>query len=1635
MPRREIGATRWLESVRPDADGRGVVIAVLDTGVDPGAAGLAMCPDGRPKVIDVIDATGSGDVALSKAEVVIVSGDGDGETTPTKIKGASGRTLTLNPSWDNPSNEWRVGSFRLFAFLPGGVVARLKSARRKRWAEVQARALASAAAALAALDALPASQKQRRKSELEARLQALKDADKTVGDSDPGPIVDAVAWRDSQGNWRAAFDTTDAYDEWGVKAAPSSSSVARSPSPSSAAAKHPPPQGALALFEPLARFGLERRYGTFSAERDACNFAVQFYDEGQVLSVVVDAGAHGTHVAGISAAFFEDDPSSCGVAPGAQIVSVKIGDTRQGSMETGTAMARAVKAVLETGCDLVNLSYGEPTAVAGQNAGAVVELLSRLPLAHGVTFVSSAGNAGPALTTVGAPGGTAGDAIIGVGAYVSTALAAAGHSARVPPSERGPGAPSPSPSPLPPLPPRSPTPAGAAGDDDDSAAAAPSAPLAPLSYGLQYNWSSRGPTADGGIGVSISAPGGAVAPVPSNTLQKKQLMNGTSMASPCACGALALVASAVKLDALALAVGKNLIPASALEDDATKEALLRSLRVSPSRLRRAAENTAAPLGGDSPDAVLTYGRGLVQVPEAYAYLRREQDEAGLGPALFFDPRRARQEAQGDADGGPQPLLPGGATLAAQLLPLPQDVRYEVSVSGGAGGPPSAAAAASADTSRGIYLREPHEAAAPRAFTVNLKPTLHADALPASKLAVEDRLVLRSTAEWVEHPDLALVPYGGRGVEVRVDASRLPAGLHYAELLAFAEGQEWRGPLARVPVTVIRPEALRPTPVSGVAGGAGSAAAGGEGGGPQGVAVAAGGDDGAGAAGSLFLLDGNNNPNPTPHGHHHQGHYSSSPAPHTFAWHGVATAAGQELRRFVVVPGGATWCELSVRAGKFDTPRLFLLRASQLAPSVRPGDTEWRTAVTLSPGSEWSASFPVVDGGGGGATLELTVAQFWSSAGHASLDALELSFHGVGLGGAGEGDGDANGGSGASSGGALVLSAGAAPTRALLSSPLRRQKVRPEAKLTALQIPLRPQAGAAVEPLPDLSRDALPPPDDKAPVYRLALDYKFTASEPGSYTPRFPLANRRIYDGELLAQMSWLRDANGKEAAVNDAYPKSARLAKGGEYTLRLHLRHPSLALLESLKGAPLLLERSLDPPVSVPVYGSFRAALAAAGGGGNGCNGNGGGGIIRDEFLNAGDQLPIFLGPVGLQGDDKALPKDAAGKVLRGHLSAGLLRKAGNGGHAPARFELIYNAPPAANAADKKKENGDGGNNNKKKRSAAERVAAALRAARLQAMADLRSGGPPFAEGAAQEWEALGREVEASLAGLSGADAAAQRLPLLLEKLRAAVAGFPPPTTAGDAGETAAATPAAASPTAADPARVEAAADAVVAAIDQTTLAAFMALRAPDEDDDEEEEKAAAEGAAGEAAAAAAPAAADDDTTAATSESAAEAYKTEKKRQDDAKAALLEALKAKLSSALDELEREVGGGGDGGGEDDEDPLARPPADAERAAAASQRARQALAQLRRWVDTSSSSEYQMLHARAAWCVQGSPGLALKALEKLASGSNDDGKPARRDACELRIKVLRSMGPEWAHVLKLEEGLMRVRFPSPKSGPMA
>jgi hypothetical protein len=96
----------------------------------------------------------------------------------------------------------------------------------------------------------------------------------------------------------------------------------------------------LETLQTYAAYSEEHKYGVFD-NQSLLTFVINF-PEDDIVSVVTVSGTHGTHVAGITAAHDEDQPLSNGVAPGAQLVSLKIGDTRLGSMETIAAFYRAL---------------------------------------------------------------------------------------------------------------------------------------------------------------------------------------------------------------------------------------------------------------------------------------------------------------------------------------------------------------------------------------------------------------------------------------------------------------------------------------------------------------------------------------------------------------------------------------------------------------------------------------------------------------------------------------------------------------------------------------------------------------------------------------------------------------------------------------------------------------------------------------------------------------------------------------------------------------------------------------------------------------------------------------------------------------------------------------------------------------------------------------------------------------------------------------------------------------------------------------------------------------------------------------------------------------------------------------------
>lgn len=502
LPKEETLAALFLQRF-PEYDGRDAVVAIFDTGVDPGAIGLQTTPDGRPKIVDIVDATGAGDVDTS---AVVEAKDGKIE-----VPGAAGKVLTLNPEWKpSADGKYHVGTVAAFHLFPSALVDRLKKERKEKFDIDQRAAVNDVQEKLAAWNRDNAATTNdqallRAKKDLQARLSVLEDLSKSY--EDPGPIYDCVVFFDGA-SWRAAVDTAETGDFTGVPA--------------------------------LTNYKDEHQYATFSKESQL-NYVLNIYEDGNTLSIVSDVGSHGTHVAGIVAAYHPDQPECNGVAPGAQIVAVKIGDGRLGSMETTSALSRAILAVTQSNVDIVNMSYGE--YASEHNYGRVIELSNELVNEHNVTFVVSAGNNGPALGTVGAPGGTT-SSLLSVGAYVSSKMMDAEYIMR---------------------------------DNDLS--------------GITYTWSSRGPTFDGDIGVNICAPGAAIAPVPNWTLNKKQLMNGTSMSSPNCAGNIALLVSGLKAN---------------------------NIEYTPYSIRRALEKTAVKLPNVE---VFAQGKGLIQVLPAFEFLQ------------------------------------------------------------------------------------------------------------------------------------------------------------------------------------------------------------------------------------------------------------------------------------------------------------------------------------------------------------------------------------------------------------------------------------------------------------------------------------------------------------------------------------------------------------------------------------------------------------------------------------------------------------------------------------------------------------------------------------------------------------------------------------------------------------------------------------------------------------------------------------------------------------------------------------------------------------------------------------------------------------------------------------------------------
>jgi hypothetical protein len=284
----------------------------------------------------------------------------------------------------------------------------------------------------------------------------------------------------------------------------------------------------------MTDYKVNRDMGEFGVDnpatlvRETIPFVVQTDGQNKFVNIGIVSGAHGSHVAGIIAGkdFFGGEFD--GVAPEAQLVSVRACMFASGC--TSYALFEGMIYVAkQANVDIINMSIGGLPALNDANNARAV-LYNRLIEQYNVQMFLSAGNEGPGVNTVGDPAVSAN--AISVGAYVTRASWLANYGASATREE-----------------------------------------------GL-FPFSSRGPSEAGALKPNIVAPGSAISSVPA--WQPGQpvggtyalppgyaMFNGTSMAAPQAAGAGALLTSA------ALQAGAQHQPAQ------LRKAIMSSARVVP----------------------------------------------------------------------------------------------------------------------------------------------------------------------------------------------------------------------------------------------------------------------------------------------------------------------------------------------------------------------------------------------------------------------------------------------------------------------------------------------------------------------------------------------------------------------------------------------------------------------------------------------------------------------------------------------------------------------------------------------------------------------------------------------------------------------------------------------------------------------------------------------------------------------------------------------------------------------------------------------------------------------------------------------------------------------------------------------
>ena len=161
---------------------------------------------------------------------------------------------------------------------------------------------------------------------------------------------------------------------------------------------------------PIKDYDKDQQYFQFKTTKPLppLDFALNVYPDEKRISLFFDDGFHGTHVAGIAAGYMIDGSTVNGVAPGAKIIALKIGDnlftggaTVTESMKKAYLYADKISKERKEPC-IVNMSFGIGAEIEGH--AEMEEFLTKLMKDNPYLYICVAnGNEGPGISSQGLP--------------------------------------------------------------------------------------------------------------------------------------------------------------------------------------------------------------------------------------------------------------------------------------------------------------------------------------------------------------------------------------------------------------------------------------------------------------------------------------------------------------------------------------------------------------------------------------------------------------------------------------------------------------------------------------------------------------------------------------------------------------------------------------------------------------------------------------------------------------------------------------------------------------------------------------------------------------------------------------------------------------------------------------------------------------------------------------------------------------------------------------------------------------------------------------------------------------------------------------------------------------------------------